>query len=178
MTDMLQSPTPVVPSQDRPAVSGVPTRPRAGTRGTAVAVGAVVLGLVVGTGAVAGQAFDPGTDEATSGPGTAYATETARVLGEDLEAGIGRFRATRDGLGLVSSRLPVRLTNTAAEPRSYDVVVAAFAADGTRVARDTAVVDRVAPGERHRTVLFELVDDETAAALESARFRVVRATAY
>jgi hypothetical protein len=204
MTDMLHHPAPVVPVQDPPPASraggpasppdgprrpgprrglaerllaraGVPTGPRTGT---AVAVGAVVLGLVVGTGVVAGQAFAPEPEVDRVGPGAAYATETERVLAEDLEVGLGRFRATRDDLGLVSSRLPVRLTNTSGEPRSYDVAVRAFASDGTRVAADTAVVDDVAPGERRGTVLFELVDDDTAAALESARFRVVRATAY
>jgi hypothetical protein len=161
----------------------VKTRKGAPRKGLAIA--GVVLAVLGGVGgtvssimytAAAGTAIET-LDDASADLDKMTGDATEQVLAEDVSVEIGDFTADEDEYGLVSTELPVTLTNTSDETQSFMVTIDALDKDGNRVAQDIASSNELTAGQSEQVDLFQFVEQSDLDAMKSATFEVVEATA-
>ncbi|SKC51335.1 FxLYD domain-containing protein [Krasilnikoviella flava] len=161
----------------------VKTRKGAPRKGLAVA--GIVLAVLGGVGggvsaAVYGAAADAAIetlDDASADLDKMTGDATEQVLAEDVSVEIGDFTAEEDEFGLVTTGLPVTLTNTSDETQSFMVTIDALDESGNRVAQDIAYSNELAAGQSEKVDLFQFVERGDLDAMRSATFEVVEATA-
>lgn len=104
---------------------------------------------------------------------------TEQILAEDLTVELGAFEGSVDEYGLVTSALPVTLTNKADEAHSYNVQIEAVDASGARIGDDYAMTSELGSGQSESVDVFQLVvDEEELQAYQGAEFRIVEVQQY
>ncbi|MFI8522843.1 FxLYD domain-containing protein [Promicromonospora sukumoe] len=163
-------------------------RGRSHYRGLAIA--AIIVSVVATGGVIGSQAFYVSTIDAVSeGVDEAGAefdsdmdkmdgSATEEILKNNLTVKIGSFEATTDDLGMVESTLPVKITNKADKPYSYDVSVEAVDKSGDRIEEDLATTNTLKPGQSQSFDLFLAPAEKNVDKLESAKFQVFEVSQY
>jgi hypothetical protein len=103
---------------------------------------------------------------------------TDKLLEEDVTVEIGAFSAATDEYGLVTSALPVTVTNNSDETATYQINVEALDAAGTRIDDDFAFANDVASGQSVQIELFTLVSSDEVDALTAAEFKVYEVSKF
>src|SRR6478735_640605 len=94
------------------------------------------------------------------------------ILANDVTVDFGAFEATEDDYGWVESALPVTVTNTADEAKTYSIVVTALDADGAVLSTDYVFTSQLEPGASESVDVFQYQAAEDLDALRSATFEV------
>lgn len=155
-----------------------------GRKHRGLAVAAIVVSVLAGIGALASQALygatlnelSSGLDEVSDSVDRAAGGSTDEILAEDLTVEMGPFEGTADEFGMVTSRLPVTLTNIADEAYSYSVHIEAVDSSGARVGEDWAYSSELGAGQSESFDLFAFVTQEDLGKLQGATFQIVEVT--
>lgn len=149
---------------------------------------AIVVGIAVNLIFAAGvsnaadeidEAIASASAEADDAMSRVDGSATEQILAEDLTVELGSFEGSVDEYGLVTSALPVTLTNKAADAHSYNVQIEAVDAGGARIGDDFAMTSQLGSGQSESVELFQLVvDEEELKAYQGAEFRIVEVQQY
>lgn len=161
-------------------------RTRKGATRKGLAVTAVIVSVVSGAGVLVSQAVygamadsvSQSLDDVSGDLDKMSGDATEQVLADDVSVEIGDYTATKDEYGLVTTSLPVTLTNTSDETQSFDVTVEAVDDEGNRVADDVAYVSELRAGQSETVDVFQYVEEGDLSDMKSADFEVVEASAY
>jgi len=161
-------------------------RTRKGASRKGLAVAAVIVSVVSGAGVLVSQAVygamadsvSQSLDDVSGDLDKMSGDATEQVLAEDVSVEIGDYTATKNEYGMVTTSLPVTLTNTSDETQSFDVTVEAVDDEGNRVADDVAYVSELRAGQSETVDVFQFVEDGDLKDMKSADFEVVEASAY
>jgi hypothetical protein len=99
---------------------------------------------------------------------------TQELLKTDVSVKLGQFTATADQYGLVTTELPVTVTNKNAAEKSYDVQVEAVDASGNRIDDDYAYANSLGAGQTQTFKIFQAVTSDKVDALKTATFKIVK----
>ena len=151
----------------------------------AVVAGAVVLGTqalysaaIDKVQAETDAAFDQAKAEADANLDRMTGDATEQVLAEEVDVQIGAFSATEGKYGLVSTALPVTLTNKSDEAATFNIHIEAIAADGSRIDDSYVMANDLGPGQSQNFEAFTYVASDKLEAMKGATFEVVEASAY
>ncbi|MFP3715128.1 FxLYD domain-containing protein [Puerhibacterium sp. TATVAM-FAB25] len=149
---------------------------------------AIVVGITVNVVFAAGvsgaadeidEAIASASAEADDALSRVDGSATEDILASDLSVEMGAFEGSVDEYGLVTSALPVTLTNNASEAHSYNVHIEAVDAAGARIGDDYAMTSDLGSGQSESVELFQIViDEEELQAYQGAEFRVVEVQQY
>ncbi|WP_157236720.1 FxLYD domain-containing protein [Promicromonospora sukumoe] len=155
-----------------------------------LAIAAIIVSVVATGGVIASQAFyvsaidtvsesvDEAGAEVDSDMDRMDGGATEEILKNDLTVKIGSFETKTDDLGMAESVLPVKITNKADEPYSYEVYVEAVDKSGDRIEEDWASSSTLKPGQSQSFDLFLAPTEENVDELESATFQVFEVSQY
>lgn len=150
---------------------------KAQRRGKGMAVSAIVLSVLALIIVLASQAFyasvlDGASKEMNKTIDKASGNATSQILGKDVDVTLGTFAATEDQYGLVTTALPVAITNKLKEATSYTIKVEADDASGNRIVDDTVYVDKLGAGQSQNLEAFKYVDSAKLDAVKTAKFKI------
>lgn len=100
---------------------------------------------------------------------------TGMVLSQDLSVTFGQFTHTQNAVGQWENGLPIVVKNKSGDKKSFEFQVEALDPAGERIASEQQLHISMRSGEKRDSVLFTNVDDATAQALLTAKFRVTNA---
>ncbi|MFE5341077.1 FxLYD domain-containing protein [Isoptericola sp. NPDC056578] len=161
-------------------------RTRKGAARKGLAVAAIIVSVVAGAGVLISQAVygamadsvSESFDDVSADLDKMSGDATEQVLADEVSVEIGDFSADEDEYGLVTSALPVTLTNTSDETQSFDVTVEAVDESGNRISNDVAYVSELRAGQSDEVDLFQFVEEGDLDEMKGATFEVVEASAY
>lgn len=138
----------------------------------AVIVSALALVVVFASQAFYGSVIDQASKEANKSMDRASGAATADILGKDVDVTLGTFSAETDQYGLVTTKLPVKVTNKLGEAKSYTIKIEAVDASGNRIVDDTLYVDKLGANQSQDLEAFKYVDSAKLDAVKSATFKI------
>lgn len=146
-------------------------------RGKGMAIAAVILAvltliIVFASQALYSSAINSASEEFNKSMDKATGEATSEILGKDLDVTLGTFSAVEGEYGLVTTKLPVKVSNKLSEAKSFTIKVEAVNAEGTRVAEDTVYVDKLGAGQSQELEAFKYVESGKVDALKTATFKV------
>ncbi len=144
--------------------------------GLATAIVAVIAVLV--SQAAYSAAINQATEDLDNSMSRLTGDATEEILTNDVNLAFGEFTAVSGDYGLVTTSLPVRLTNISGETQSFNIQVEAVDVSGNRIATDYIVVSNLGPNRSQNFTLFSYVPSDDLEAMKSATFEVVSASAY
>lgn len=100
---------------------------------------------------------------------------TGMVLSQDLSVTFGPFSHVKNAVGQWENGLPIVVKNKSGDKKSFEFQVEALNPAGERIASEQQLHISMRSGEKRDSVLFANVDEPTAEALTTARFRVTNA---
>lgn len=134
---------------------------------------------VRGRGADHGAADVPGT---ASFPATVDASSslspTAAAAYRQIRVDVGALAIGHDPMGVSRTSLPLHITNIGGQVKSFDITVAAHAADGATITKDTGTAAHLQPGQSAEVRVMDIVNDAMAESLRAATFAVTDVFAY
>lgn len=165
-------------------------RARKGAARRGLAIATIIIAVLSGIGVLASQAIygaaidevseslDEATQELDESIDRMDGNATEDILANDLSVEIEAFDGEADEYGLVTSKLPVTLTNTADDVHSYNVQIEAIDASGARIGDDYASTSELGSGQSESFDLFQFVSEDELPALQDAEFRIVEVQQY
>lgn len=143
-------------------------------KGRGMSVTSVVLAVVAVVVVLASQAmYGAALNEVGKGLDKATGNQTEELLKTDVSVTIGAFSGTTGDYGLVTTALPVTITNKNADKKSYSVKIEALDSAGTRIADDTQYANDLGAGQSQEVKFFQYVQSDQVEALKAATFKVV-----
>lgn len=103
---------------------------------------------------------------------------TDEVLGKDVNVDLGQYSISQDQYSLVTSDLPVTVTNLTDETKSYMIELEAVASDGSRIKEDYVYVNDLGAGQSQKFDSFAYIASDQVEAMKTATFRVVTVSMY
>lgn len=152
---------------------------------TAIVLGALSMIVVLTAQAFYGSILNQATDsleqtsaelQSTADKATGDATE--ELLANDVSIEIGSFTATHDEYGVMSTEVPVTVTNKNSQNKSYSVQIEAVDSAGKRVAEETIFANELGTGQSQSFKAFQYVAMENMEAMKLATFKVVSVSQY
>lgn len=147
-------------------------------RGKGIAITAVILTvlsliIVIASQAFYGSVLDSASKEVNKSIDKASGDATSEVLGKDVDVTLGTFSAVTGDYGLVTTSLPVKMTNKLGDAKSYTVKIEAVDASGTRIADDTVYADKLSANQSQNFEAFKYVESTKLDAVKTASFKIV-----
>lgn len=168
-------------------ITGLGSRRRAAGKAEIAWVG-ILLAILAFVGMVASQAaFSAVTSVGRSdakpvvtrvAPAAAQAATTQTVLSTQVKVEIGNVSQELDPSGITRTALTISVTNISNVTRSFDLEVEAVDAKGRRITTDTAFVPILGAGKSASVRVFNILNDDLAAKILTAKFTVVKANSY
>lgn len=151
--------------------------------GRGLAIAGIVVAVIAGVMAqqmnmALSAAFDEAATQAEANLDRMTGDATEQVLAEEVDVQIGAFSATEGKYGLVSTALPVTLTNKSDEAATFNIHIEAIAADGSRIDDSYVMANDLGPGQSQNFEAFTYVASDKLEAMKGATFEVVEASAY
>ena len=103
---------------------------------------------------------------------------TEEVLKNDVEVTLGNLELTTDEYGLTDSKLVVTIKNITNKKKSFNLHIEAIDSNNQRIKDDYVIVNDLGPGQTTTENIFEYIEDEKLAAMKTATFKIVEASAY
>lgn len=155
-------------------VVGIRATKKSKRRGKGMAVTATIISALALVIVFASQAmYGAALDEVGKGLDKASGNATADILGKEVDVTVGAFSAVEGEYGLMTTLLPVKVTNKLDESKSYTVKVEAVDASGTRILDDTVYADSLGAKQSQNLEAFKYVESTKVEALKTATFKVV-----
>lgn len=152
---------------------------------TAIVLGALSMVVVLTAQAFYGSILNQATDsleqtnaELQSTANKASGNATEELLANDVSVEIGSFTATHDEYGVMSTEVPVTVTNKNSQSKSYSVQIEAVDSAGKRVAEETIFANELGAGQSQSFKAFQYVAMENMEAMKLATFKVVSVSQY
>ncbi|MEO5949967.1 MAG: DUF4190 domain-containing protein [Candidatus Saccharimonadales bacterium] len=146
-------------------------------RGKGMAIAAIILSVLAFIIVIASQSFyssvlDGASKEANKSLDKMSGDATADILGKDVDVTLGTFSAVEGEYGIVTTKLPVKVTNKLGEAKSYYIKVEAVDAAGNRIVDDTISVDKLGSTQSQDLEAFKYVESTKLEALKTATFKI------
>lgn len=90
----------------------------------------------------------------------------------------GALAIGQDPMGVSQTSLPLHVTNTGGQVKSFDITVVARAADGATITKDIGTAAHLQPGQSAEVRVLDIVNDTMTESLKSATFAVTDVFAY
>ncbi len=110
-------------------------------------------------------------DKATGG-------STEEILKNDVEVTLGNFEATKEQYGMTNTKLVVTVKNKTEETKSFNILVEAVDANGSRINQDYVYANNLTAGQSQDIEIFNFVTSDKVEAMRSATFKIVEASMY
>lgn len=157
-------------------VVGVVKAKKSGSKMTksiaAILLGVITVAVVLISQAMYSEAVNKvgeSIDRATGG-------QTEDVLKNSVDVSLGDFSAVEGEYGLVTTTLPVTVTNKLNKSASFSIKIEAVDASGARLAEDTIYANGLAAGQAQKVEAFKYVESGKLEALKTATFKVATAS--
>lgn len=128
------------------------------------------------------NAIDEAVDDATASMDAIISdmdgSNTEELLGTAVNVELGTFESATDEYGIVSTRLPVTVTNLTDESKSFDIHLESVDTSGNRIAEDYVYENSLGAGQSVSEDAFEYLDADTAAAVADGTFQIVEVSMY
>ena len=98
--------------------------------------------------------------------------KTDELLGKSVDVSLGTFDAQTDQYGIVTTKLPAKITNKTNEKHSYSIQIEAVSSDGTRIVDDVIPVNDLGAGQSIKYDAFRYIDSTKLDAVKSGKFKV------
>jgi hypothetical protein len=153
---------------------------RAG-RGKAIA--GIILSVLATVIVFASQSFygsvlDTASTELNETIDKSSGDATEELLKNDVTVVMGTFAATTDEYGIVTTELPVTVTNKHAEKKSYSIHIEAIGADGARIVDETVYANDLGTGQTQQLKAFTYVALDKVEVVKTATFKIVTVSQY
>lgn len=146
-------------------------------RGMAIAglvLSVVAVVAVLGSQAFYGAAIDSATDQMNKQFDKMSGDATEDILGHDVDVKLGELTMSKDQYGIVTSKLPVTITNKLDEKTTYWVKIEAVDGSGARIDDDTVYASDLGPNQSTTLDAFTFLTSSDYEAMKNAKhFNVV-----
>lgn len=139
---------------------------------TALILSVLALVIVFASQAFYGSVIDGASKEVNKSLDKASGNATAEILGKDVDVTLGTFTATTGDYGIVTTSLPVKITNKLSESKSYTVKVEAVDASGNRILDDTVYADKLGAGQSQDLEAFKYIESTKLDSVKAATFKI------
>jgi hypothetical protein len=165
---------------------GLAKTKKAHSKGGKLAVAAVIISVIAIIIVFASQSFygavldraskslDESSKSAQDSMDKMSGNATQELLKTDVSVKLGQFTATADQYGIVSTELPVTVTNKNAAEKSYDIQIEAVDAKGNRIDDDYAYANSLGAGQTQTFKIFQTVTSDKVDAMKAATFKIVK----
>lgn len=150
-------------------------------RGKAVAgiiLSVLAIGVVFASQAFYGSVLDTASSEIKESTDKASGNSTEQLLKNDVTVTIGSFATTVGEYDVVTTELPVTVTNKNTEKKSYSIQIEAVDANGTRIADETVYANDLGAGQTQTFKAFAYVASDKLEAMKAATFKIVSVSQY
>lgn len=152
-------------------------------KGRKLAIATLIISVLAGGIVLTSQAFysdslDKAGKEIQTSVDNSSGKNTNNLLGKSVNVDIGAFQAATDQYGLVTSSLPVKVTNKESSQKSYSIQIEAVGAAGTRITDDTVMVNNLGGDQSQDLKAFQYVDPSKVEELKTAKFKVASVSQY
>lgn len=117
-------------------------------------------------------------DEISENLDNATGENTEQLLGTAVNVELGAFTASTDEYGLVTSSLPVTVTNLKDEASSFSITVEALNPDGSRLELGYVYADSLGAGQSVNEEVFNYISSDQLEAYQNATFQVLEVSMY
>lgn len=139
--------------------------------GLGMAVAAISIAAVAAIAVLVSQAvYSSEIDKMTGGA-------TEEIIASDVDIAFGSYTLKKNN-GVITSKLPVRVTNLTDKNASYAIQIEATDSAGDRIADDTIYLNDLAPNQGQTVRAFVHVPIEDYQAMRTARFTIVSVSEY
>lgn len=151
--------------------------------GRGKAIVAIVISILAGAIVFASQSFyssaiDAASSEVKKSTDKVTGDATEELLKNDVTVELGKFVASQDEYGLVTSELPVTVTNKNAEKKSYSIQLEAIDANGQRVGDEYVTANDLGAGQTQSFKAFAFITSDKVEAMKAATFKIVSVSQY
>lgn len=138
----------------------------------------LACGITLALQASWSNSLDKAADEINQTLDDATGDNTDDLLGTAVDVQIGTFSAESDEYGLVSSSLPVTVTNLLDESASFTIEVEAINPDGSRIATDYVYANNLSGGQAMSEDLFTFISSDELETYQNATYQVLEVTKF
>lgn len=143
----------------------------------------VISALAIGIFAVSGLLYSAAVKEASvemsemnESLDRIMGKKTAEILEKDLEVKIGKFKAVTGEYGIVTTSLPVEITNKLDESKTYTVQIEVVDKDGKRIHEDTVYATKLGAKQSQDFQAFRFIEKSKVEAIKKGTFKVANVT--
>lgn len=149
--------------------------------------GLSIAGIVTGVLAIAitlvlqaswSKALDDVSDELDENVANMTGENTEELLGTAVNVELGTFTVSSDEYGLVTSSLPVTVTNLKDEKASFNITIEATNPDGSRIETGYVYVDDLGAGQSYSDEAFTYISSDDVETYQNATFKVIEVSMY
>ncbi len=103
---------------------------------------------------------------------------TDQLLKSDLDVKISEFKITEGEFGIVTTELPVTITNKNPSNKSYAIQIEAVDSVGKRLKEDTVYANNLGSSQSQDFKIFQFIASTDIESLKNARFKVYQVSQY
>lgn len=149
--------------------------------GNKIAISSIIISIVafvivLASQAMYGAALDEASKAVDESVSEATGGNTDDVLKNSVDVKLGKYSAKADQYGIMSTELPVTVSNKLDEKKSYTIHVEAVDKDGKRIADDYVYANDLGPKQTQEFKVFQYVEEAKQEAMKSADFKIVSAS--
>lgn len=117
-------------------------------------------------------------DEASEELSDMSGENTDELLGTAVDVQLGTFTAESDEYGLVTSSLPVTITNLSDDTASYSITIEATNPDGSRINVDYVYADSLGSNQSMTNDVFTYISSDELETYQNVVFKVLEVSKY
>mgnify|MGYP000871592794 CR=1 FL=1 len=148
------------------------------TSAIALIITIIAGAVVLGSQSFYGNEIDKAGKEVQKSIDKSTGNSTATILKNDVSVTLGEFSVSTDNYGLVTSELPVTVTNKLNSPKTYSIDIEIVDSSGKRLDKDTVYADKLWAKQTQDFKAFQYIDPGKVEAFKAGKFKIVSVSEY
>ena len=161
------------------------THIRKGLSISAIVLGVLAVVITLVLQSIWGKALDDASQQlnevmesADSQMSNITGENTAEILQHSIDVEIGSYSLSKGDYGLITSSLPVTVTNRESENKSYSLHLEAVDGSGSRIMDDYVYANNLGAGQSQTFEAFQFISEDKYDAMQAASFNIVEVSMY
>ena len=161
------------------------THIRKGLSISAIVLGVLAVVITLVLQSIWGKALDDASQQlnevmesADSQMSNITGENTAEILLHSIDVEIGSYSLSKGDYGLITSSLPVTVTNRESENKSYSLHLEAVDGSGSRIMDDYVYANNLGAGQSQTFEAFQFISEDKYDAMQAASFNIVEVSMY
>lgn len=143
-----------------------------------IAISLIAFVIVLASQSMYGAAIDEVSKSVDESVKEATGGSTDEVLKNNVDVVLGEYATATDEYGMVTTELPVSVTNKLDEKKSFSIQIEAVDTAGNRIAEDYINANDLGPKQSQEFKVFQYIEESKQEAMKTATFKIVEASQF